>query len=113
MSINYNLYVEQGADFSTVITVYENDGTAKDLTDYVAESQMRRSYTSTTSVAINATVTNPTAGQITLSMDAATTATLRPGRYVYDLIITDPAPTITRVMEGIVTVSPCVTRDDV
>jgi hypothetical protein len=43
-------------------------------------------------------------------MTAANTASLTPGRYVYDVIITSSANVVTRVVEGIVTVLPSVTR---
>lgn len=113
MALTYNLFVEQGADFQNVITVSNDDGTPKDLTGYVAESKMRRSYGSTAFVEIDATVSDPTAGEITLSIAAATTETIKSGRYVYDMKITGGDPEIvTRVIEGLVTVSPNVTRDD-
>ena len=40
----------------------------------------------------------------------ANTANVTPGRYVYDVKITSPASVVTRVVEGIVTVLPSVTR---
>jgi hypothetical protein len=43
-------------------------------------------------------------------MTAANTANLTPGRYVYDLLITSPTNIKTRVVEGIVTLLPSVTR---
>jgi hypothetical protein len=43
-------------------------------------------------------------------MPAANTANLSAGRYVYDLKITSPANVVSRVVEGIVTVLPSVTR---
>jgi hypothetical protein len=43
-------------------------------------------------------------------MSAANTAGLTPGRYVYDLLITSPTNVKTRVVEGIATILPSVTR---
>jgi len=43
-------------------------------------------------------------------MTSANTANLTPGRYVYDLVITSPASEKTRVVEGIVVVTPGVTQ---
>ena len=45
-----------------------------------------------------------------MTMTAANTANLTPGRYVYDLLITSPTNVKTRVVEGIATVLPSVTR---
>ena len=40
--------IEQGADFSTTITVNDSNGTPQNLTSYTAASQIRKSYYSTT-----------------------------------------------------------------
>lgn len=104
------LTVEQGATFSTTVNVEDVNGNAINLYSYTAQSQMRKSYYSSSSSNISASVTGTSNGEITLSITAANTALLVPGRYVYDLIITSPANVVTRVVEGIVTVLPSVTR---
>jgi hypothetical protein len=43
-------------------------------------------------------------------MTGANTSNLTPGRYVYDLLITSGPGIKTRVVEGIITVLPSVTR---
>lgn len=102
--------IEQGASFSTTVNVEDVYYNSIDLTGYTASSQMRKSYYSSSATNITATVTGTANGEITMSMTAANTASLTPGRYVYDLIIDDGANTITRVVEGIATVLPSVTR---
>jgi hypothetical protein len=56
-------------------------------------------------------ISNAAQGEILISMDSANTANMSPGRYVYDLTITDPNSIVTRVVEGIVIVSPGTTRN--
>ena len=56
------------------------------------------------------TISDAAAGQITMAMDSATTANVTPGRYVYDVLITSGSGVKTRIIEGIVTVLPSVTR---
>ena len=51
-----------------------------------------------------------TSGQITLSLTDVQTGALNEGRYVYDLVITDAGGEKTRVVEGIATIKPSVTR---
>lgn len=104
------LYIEQGATFTSTVNVKDSNGDAVNLTSYTAASQIRKSYYSSTSNTITATVTGTANGEITLSMDANTTANLTSGRYLFDLLITSPASVKTRVIEGIVTVLPSVTR---
>jgi hypothetical protein len=71
---------------------------------------MRKSYYATSNTIITSTVTGNANGEITLSMTAANTANLSPGRMVFDLLITSPTSVKTRVVEGIVVISPGVTQ---
>jgi len=104
------IIVEQGATFSTTVNVEDSQGSAVNLAGYTAESQIRKSYYSSTANNFTATITGTANGEITLSMTAANTANLTPGRALYDLLITSPVGVKTRVIEGIVTITPSVTR---
>lgn len=104
------MLIEQGATFSTVVNVVDSAGAAVNLSGYSASSQMRKSYYATSYTIITPTITGNANGEITLSMTAANTANLTPGRQVFDLLITSPNGTKTRVIEGIVVVSPGVTQ---
>ena len=104
------IVIEQGATFNTTINVEDTAGAAINLYGYTANSMMRKSYYSTSATTITSTVTGTANGEVTLSVSATNTANLTPGRYVYDVIITSPTSVVTRVVEGIVTVLPSVTR---
>jgi hypothetical protein len=71
---------------------------------------MRKSYYATSNTIITSTITGNANGEITLSMTAANTANLTPGRSVFDLLITSPTGVKTRVIEGVIVISPGVTR---
>tara|TARA_R100001443_G_scaffold106641_1_gene116151 strand:+ start:20543 stop:20881 length:339 start_codon:yes stop_codon:yes gene_type:complete len=107
-----NLLIDQGASFSSTVTVYNSDDTVFDLTDYTGAAQVRKSYSSSSA---SATFTisfssDRTLGQITLSLTPTQTAELEEGRYVYDIEVTSSDSTVTRVLQGTVTVSPNATR---
>jgi hypothetical protein len=105
------LFVEQGANYSTSITLDDSNGDAYDLTDYQAKSQMKKSYYSTNATAeFTTTISSPGDGIITLSMSSNTSANIAAGRYVYDVIIKSSSNTVIRVLEGIVNVIPQVTK---
>jgi len=104
------LTIEQGADFNTTINVNDGTGAAQNLTSYTAAAQMRKSYYSTTANSFTVTISNAGAGEITMAMTSANTANLTAGRYFYDLVMTSGSNIKTRVVEGIVTVLPSVTR---
>jgi hypothetical protein len=111
MSAAYtNLYIEQGASYSTTITVNDVYSSTFDLSGYSVKSQMRKSYYSANATATFTTSISISTGQITLALDAPTTANISAGRYVYDATIKDTSNNVTRILEGIVDVSPSVTR---
>ena len=107
-----NLQIDQGSTFSKQITVYQTDGTTlQNLTGYTVASQVRKNYTSTNYTTINATKSTPhTSGVIVMSLTAVQTAALKAGRYVYDLQIQHSDETVTRIIEGLITIRPEVTK---
>jgi len=106
----YNFILEQGATFNRILTLKENDS-AMDLTGYSVASKMRSTHDSSTVVGtFTCTISDASAGKITMQMTNSTTAAIEEGIYVYDLEITASSGTVTRIMEGKVTVNPEVTR---
>jgi len=101
-----NLYLEQGTTFNTTITLDDVYGNIYNLHSYSANSMMRRSYTTANATAIFTCSINANNGTITISLDAPTTANIPGGRYVYDTKIIDASNNVTRILEGIVDVSP-------
>ena len=104
------LTLEKGATFSSQITVKDDQGIEQNLTGYTARSQMRKSYYATSKYDFTVVVSAPVIGLITMSMTAANTSNITPGRYVYDVEIENNSGDVTRIFEGIVTVLPNVTR---
>lgn len=109
MATKANLIIDQGASYSTTIDILDEDGEPINLTNYTGAAQMRKHYTSTTATSFVVTL-GGVEGTLTLSMSANTTANLSAGRYVYDVELTSDSGLISRVLEGIVTVTPNVTR---
>jgi len=103
-----NLTVDQGTTFSLTLNLSNDDGSEKDLTEYTIASQLRKSYYSNIYTAF-ATDKVDLTGEVTISLTAAQTSQLKAGRYVYDIEIASSEETV-RVLEGIVTVTPEVTR---
>jgi len=106
----YNFVLEQGATFNRILTVQEN-GTAMNLTGYSAASKFRLTHDSSTVVGtFTCTISDAANGKITMAMTNSTSAAIEEGIYVYDLEITSGTGTVTRLMQGEVTVNPEVTR---
>ena len=110
MSTFSNLFIDQGSGFTTTIDL--SDSTNLTLTDYTAAGNIAKSYDGTTKGTFT-TAINSTSKIVTVSLTAAQTASLKPGRYVYDIIIVSPSSpkVITRILEGQIDVTPGVTFD--
>ena len=106
----YNFIVEQGATFTRQLTVKENTS-ALNLTGYSVASKMRSTHDSSTVVGtFTCTISNASGGIISMTMTPAVTGAIEEGMYVYDLEITSGSGTVSRLLQGEVTVSPEVTR---
>lgn len=109
MASKANLVIDQGSTFSTDLTLSDENGDPLILDGYSANSQIRRWYTSTNAAASFTTSVNVASAVITLTLTANQTSNLVSGRYVYDVEISSGAE-VSRIVEGIVTVTPQVTR---
>jgi hypothetical protein len=104
------LLIEQGVTFISAITVKDADDNPLNLSSFSVTSQLRKSYYSSTAIDFDIVVDQPETGIIGLEMNAEKTSNIRPGRYVYDVKIQDELGDAIRVFEGIVTVTPGVTK---
>jgi hypothetical protein len=105
-----NLYIDQGADFSTTISLTDSNGQVLSLTGYTALGQIRKTYSSSTVAATFGTSLSAATGQITLTLTDTVMGGMSSGRYVYDIIITDSSGDKTRILEGQATITPSVSR---
>lgn len=109
MATKANLKIGQGTDFLTSITLTDDDGIPITLSGYTGEGQIRKYYTSSTAVDFDVSIQANT-GVVTLQLTSAQTNAMEAGRYVYDVELTDSANIVSRILEGIVTITPGVTR---
>jgi len=109
MATRVNIVIDQGTDFETSITLTDASGDQLDLTGMSAASQIRKTHTSSNSVSFITELANNT-GSLTLSLNNSTTSSMTAGRYVYDVELTDSSNVVSRILEGVVTVTPEVTR---
>jgi len=110
MATKANLVIDQGTTYSVTINLSDENGDPLRLEGFRASSQLRKWYTSTNAVNFDCSI-NTADGSVTLALDANQTSILTPQRYVYDVQLYDPAAnTISRVLEGIATVTPQSTK---
>lgn len=106
-----NLVVNCGANFGQTFTLENTDSnSAFDLTGATITAQMRKHAGSSNYTAFAAAATSPaTQGKIVLSLSSDQTANIKPGRYLYDIVVNKDG-TKTRVVEGMVLVREGVTK---
>ena len=110
----YDILIEQGATYSQLVT-YKEAGVAINLTGYTARMQVRSTLESASTV-VELTTANGrialggAAGTITLTISATDSAALTAGRGVYDLELVSGSGIVTRLLQGVATISRNVTR---
>jgi hypothetical protein len=83
-----NIVIEQGYSFDTSFQLEDTRTNAPlNLTDASTQSNIRKTYESSSYVSFASTVTDSELGIISISLTANQTLSLKPGRYVYDVKI--------------------------
>lgn len=105
-----NLVINAGSDFSETFDLENSNNSEFNLTGYTALAQMRKYAGSPTATSFTVLINSPPSlGKITISLTSNQTVNLKPGRYVYDVVI-EYQGVKTRVIEGMVIVREGVTR---
>jgi hypothetical protein len=117
-SDTYDLSIDQGADWSWTIRwkvgSTQRNAVPVNLTNFTARMQIRQKFESPQPI-ISLTTQN---GRIVIGPDASfqtnipssTTATLPPGKFVYDFEAVSPTGIVTKLVRGTVSIIPEVTR---
>jgi hypothetical protein len=88
-----NLVINCGTDFFQTFNLTNTQGdTSFNLTNYSIASKLKKHPASSSSTAFTATISNAANGTVGIA--------LKPGRYVYDIVITSSTGYKTRVIEG-------------
>ena len=107
MAVKSNINIDQGTDFRVTVNVTDANNSPIVLTGYTGKAQFRKHYTSLTAYDFGVIVAN---GAVTLSLSSSNSNSISPGRYVYDCELTSTTGVKSRIVEGIVTVYPQVTK---
>ena len=115
MAENYSFVIDQGADWFLNLQYKDSAGAAINLTNYTAAMQFRLTVDAATAAisltqSSGITITEAT-GTLAIRVTAAQTATLDDSaKYDYDLEITSPSGVVTRLIQGVASVSSQITR---
>ena len=95
-----NLTINIGTDFVQTYDLYQSGGKVIDLTGYSAASSLRKHRDSGTAVSFTVGFPDRKNGKIKISIPSWTTARLKPGRYVYDILMTKSNGDKAIIVEG-------------
>lgn len=105
----YDVVIDQDADFSLSVSLIDDASgdplAANAVTS--ANAELRKHWDSANAVPFVMSVTD---GSLIMSMNATTTTGLEAGRYVYDAKLSMANGSVVRILQGLVTVSPAVTK---
>lgn len=106
MASKANFVIEQGTDLEIGINIANEDPV--NISGYTCRSKMRKHYLSANGVDITCTVAS--SNTLSLTMTNEESSNIESGRWVYDVELVAPSGMVTRIVEGIVTVTPEVTK---
>lgn len=105
-----NLVINTHSDFSQNFFLGDESTNSLNLTNYQVASQMRKHASSSSFVGLGASIVNPSTGQIRVGLTSTQTGSIKPGRYLYDVVVTNPQGSVIKVIEGMILVREGITR---
>jgi hypothetical protein len=95
-----NIVIDVGSDFSQIYTLESsNDNSILDLNGCVINSQMRKHSASSKWIDFDAVIIDVPLGKIGIGLTNSVTTNIKPGRYIFDIVITKNSFT-QKVVEG-------------
>jgi len=94
-----NIVIEQGASFSNTYFVEDSNNTPLNLTGYTGSATLAKHPASSTKTNFSVTITTGS-GSVAIALTSGATSNLKPGRYVYDILLTNSGGLKTRIVEG-------------
>lgn len=107
-----NLVIDQGIDFNQSFNL-ENSVTngALNLVNYTGTAQLRKHSSSSKYYSFDVSFPDRASGSIRISMTDEITKRIKPGRYIYDLVLTNGEGLKERAVEGSVLVRESATKE--
>ena len=99
-----NLSFDNNDDFSETFELEKTSGVPVNLTGFGVSSYMRKHPDSSSFTEFTVGITSAADGRISIGMTLPVTSTLKPGRYVYDVLLVRPNGSKTIGVEGSVLV---------
>lgn len=107
-AVKYDLVLDQGSDFNLKLTFKTNEA-IRNLTGYNVRAHARKTISGEVAFTFTPSIVDATQGTFLLTVLAAESDLITPGRYYYDVELYGNGQ-VDRVLGGVITVTPGVTR---
>jgi len=105
--IYQDISINQGSDYINTLNLVATDGTPVFIENYQFSGQIRLSYYSANASAnLNLYIVDQINGIVGFTLDAANTANLLPGNYVYTVTMKDTNNVTSQILGGLVNIIP-------
>ena len=96
-----NIVIDQGVDFTQSFTLESSASNAPtNLTGYTGAAQLRKHSASSKFYSFTVQFPDRVGGKVVITMTDEITKRIKPGRYIYDLLLTNSNGNKERVVEG-------------
>tara|TARA_R110000796_G_scaffold61430_2_gene142288 strand:- start:278 stop:604 length:327 start_codon:yes stop_codon:yes gene_type:complete len=107
MGSKANIYIDQGTDFRITLELFDGDNDDLTIQTFSFFADLRKMYSSKRAAEF---VVEKNENDITLVLEADVTATLRPGKYEYDVLMRKSSGEMSKIVEGLAIVIPTITE---
>jgi len=110
LTVKWNQDFNAGQTWITDFTLLNPNGTPRSVIGNTFQSSLKRHYKSVNATTILVEVLDASTGNIKLSLTDTQTTALIGGKYLYDVEMTDTEGIKERIIQGVITVRPEVTK---
>lgn len=98
----YNITINKNADFKRSFQIKES-GSILDITSHTFEAKLKENLqvADSDAIAFTCSITDAGAGTFSIELTDTQTATMNPGSWRYDVVMTDTSSKKTRLLEGV------------
>jgi hypothetical protein len=107
MSSQLNIYIDQGTDFRLTVELFDDNDLDLPIANYSFYGDVKKLYSEKRTAEFEF---EKSENDITLVMDADTTAQLKPGKYQYDVIMKKPTGELSKILNGVAFVISTITE---
>jgi len=99
-----NIVIEQGASFTNTYFVEDSNNTVLNLAGYTGTATLAKHPASSSKTSFTVSIVSST-GSVSIGLTSGKTSSLKPGRYVYDVLLTGSDNAKIRIVEGMALVT--------